>query len=381
MSLSCFERNDVIRNNKKLSDKKKVSSVSTSDDNLSSEDAMRDQGYCRPRILVLCPFRGTALTVVNKMTEVLGKNAKVINLEKFLEEFGYEEEDSDRDIDDASGDGGGSVTDGQSIGTRGGRNDRPKDWKEIFQQNVDDDFKFGMQFHPEKTKGVQVNLFTDFYKSDVIVASPVGLKLAIESNAHKSSSSHDFLSSLEVVCVLQADVLYHQNWDHVTAILSLCNQLPQADHETDFSRVRRYFLDGQSAVHRQLIFTSMFNTPLMQAVYRLHSYSRAGNLRLKFDYPPQGVLDKIFNGVQQIFQKLPPLPSPSDPVDGNSAVDIEDHRFEYFKEHVLTPLLRLRQKKTLIVTPSYIHYVRIRNELLRREVLSIDMDIMKHLFL
>jgi len=71
--------------------------------------------------------------------------------------------------------------------------------------------------------------------------------------------------------------------------------------------------------------------------------------------PPQGVLDKIFNGVQQVFQKIPSLTGAAG---GVTDVDAEDCRFEYFKDHVLTPILRIRQKRTLIVTPSYISYVR-----------------------
>ncbi|MFV0114191.1 hypothetical protein ACNF30_13640, partial [Staphylococcus aureus] len=58
----------------------------------------------------------------------------------------------------------------------------------------------------------------------------------------------DFLSSLEVVLLHQADVLYMQNWDHVDFILKHTNNLPVGSHDTDFSRVRPYFLDGKGAV-------------------------------------------------------------------------------------------------------------------------------------
>lgn len=63
----------------------------------------------------------------------------------------------------------------------------------------------------------------------------------------------------------QADVLYMQNWDHVNFILEQTNRLPdRANEDTDFSRVRPYFLDGKGAEHRQLLVTSHFNDPELQ---------------------------------------------------------------------------------------------------------------------
>jgi hypothetical protein len=46
----------------------------------------------------------------------------------------------------------------------------------------------------------------------------------------------------------------------------------------------------------------------------------------------------------------------------------EESRFQYFKESVLNQVLRLNQAYTLIVTPSYLSFIRVRNELIRREV-------------
>ena len=55
----------------------------------------------------------------------------------------------------------------------------------------------------------------------------------------------DSLSSVEIVLIHQADVLYMQNWEHVQFVLDHTNRMPAATHpDTDFSRVRPYFLDG-----------------------------------------------------------------------------------------------------------------------------------------
>ena len=44
-----------------------------------------------------------------------------------------------------------------------------------------------------------------------------------------------------------------------------------------------------------------------------------------------------------------------------------DARFDFFKKNVLSQILRMNQKNTLIITPSYFDYVRVRNELIRKE--------------
>ena len=52
---------------------------------------------------------------------------------------------------------------------------KPDDWMVRFKGNMDDCFRIGISIG-RKT----MNLYSDFYKSDIIVASPIGLKLVIE---------------------------------------------------------------------------------------------------------------------------------------------------------------------------------------------------------
>ena len=83
--------------------------------------------------------------------------------------------------------------------------------------------------------------------------------------------------------------------------------------------------------------------------------------------------------LKQIFQKVPTVASTLSALNkgsnkGKKRRDeipsfalAEEERFQYFKEQVLMPILRTGQGRTLIVAPSYVHYVRIRNELMRLE--------------
>ena len=231
-----------------------------------------DQGYTRARILILCPFRNSAYEIVKSLQTILGTDRTTTSsLEKFLIEFGPQPEHSENAHIDQK---------------------KPKDWQQIFQQNVDDDFKIGIQVNPGQGKGngasrgSNIRLYSDFFQSDIILASPLGMRLIMEKATDNESSAvritSDFLSSLEIIYVHQADVLFMQNWSHVEFVLKHCNQLPLTDHDVDFTRIRPYFFEkDESAKHRQLITTTNFNDPQIQAVYRQYAHSKAGQLRLR----------------------------------------------------------------------------------------------------
>jgi U3 small nucleolar RNA-associated protein 25 len=344
------------------------------DDLTTKEDLdIQDSGYTRPRILILCPFRSTALEIVTSMRDIFNvtnaldeeadetevakvtERTTIKNWEKFQAEYSLGEEEEPVD-----------------------NQHKPSDWQSIFVDNLDDEFKMGVQINPlsgkgnGKAKGAHMRLFTDFYHADIIIASPLGLRLTLENNQNRndredsSSSSappnrieNDYLSSLEMIYLHQADVLLMQNWSHVEFILQNCNQLPHnKTHATiDFTRIRPYFLDNLSSLHRQVIISSQFHDPIFNTVMRQHCASKAGQIKIKKQCE-SGCLSSITIQVKQIFNILPI----------SSFLAEEQERFQYFCSSVLTPLLRLKQSHTLIMTPSYLHFVRVRNELLRREV-------------
>lgn len=347
----------------------------TEDDEAAADeedDQWRDQGYTRPKVLLLFPTRGTCWAFVQKMIELLGDSAILEMEDRFEAEFGpikrekgsEEEEDEEKARVDA-------------IMKQKGR-----EWNELFgeEANDDDDFKIGLSLTPNVDKkkvkakkgpsvtssgsGVKLRLFADFFHSDIILASPIGLKMSTtngesdDEEGEDDTADVDFLSSIEMCIVARSDVLMMQNWDHVNSVLDSLNQQPKNVSNIDFSRVRNYFLEGQGKHWRQMIVVSAFTDPYVLSTFRRHAKNIEGQLRIrKKVFPDNASICDVMVRVKQVFQRVS-CPTVSE---AGSA------RLRFFSEHVLPKLQRLQQKHTLIYIPSYFDFVAVRNLLLKRE--------------
>ena len=124
-----------LKSNRKRGEKNSRNGLEGENDIDSTEigSAYQDQGFTRARILILAPFRGSAFDIVTCIKQCLGKSSTISQWDKFEEEFGWSAVDDDSDLD---------------MNKR-----KPDDWKHIFAQNVDDDFKIGLQVNPGQGKG------------------------------------------------------------------------------------------------------------------------------------------------------------------------------------------------------------------------------------
>jgi U3 small nucleolar RNA-associated protein 25 len=66
----------------------------------------------------------------------------------------------------------------------------PPDHIETFEGNPDDNFRVGL-----KLTRKSVRLFTEFYGSDIIIASPLGLRMSIEKEEYVAHYSHHTFST------------------------------------------------------------------------------------------------------------------------------------------------------------------------------------------
>jgi U3 small nucleolar RNA-associated protein 25 len=195
-----------------------------------------------------------------------------------------------------------------------------------------------------------IKYFSQFYNSDIILASPLGLRMAIGTEDDKKVDS-DFLSSIELVIVDQADALPMQNWEHVEFIFEHLNLQPKEAHDCDFSRVRSWYLDNNAKYFRQTIALTAFNTPELNTLFYNKSENWSGKAKITADYP--GTLQELGIKVKQTFSRLEPSSFSIDP----------DTRFTYFTTAIIPSLVRHLKDSagTLIFIPSYLDFVRIRN--------------------
>ncbi|KAJ2702980.1 rRNA-binding ribosome biosynthesis protein utp25 [Coemansia sp. IMI 209128] len=282
---------------------------------------LRDQGFTRPRVLIVLPFRNSAYKVVDKLYK-LASGGQDMNAPRFVKEYGpagYEE----------------SV-----ISKR-----KPDDFRKTFAGNIDDGFRIGVQLYRKTAR-----VYTDLYHSDIIVASPLGLRMVTGSEGDERRD-FDFLSSIEMVIVDQCDALLMQNWEHVTHVFGHLNMTPKKDHGCDFSRIRQWYLEGTAQHRRQTILISEYMTPEIQAVFNNNCRSIEGKVRIKPVYP--GAVTDVVAQVPQVFKRL----------SVKRLQSAADDRFAHFVDHVFPELQKAStgDKHVLLFVSSYFDFVRVRN--------------------
>jgi U3 small nucleolar RNA-associated protein 25 len=345
----------ILRHNKQIKELEEDGRA-TADE---KEDLFRDQGFARPTVLILLPTRGCCYSFLkNHLLPLLGDSPSVEKMDRFEAEYGKPELEED-EVEDLA-----SKRRRQKILAEKG-----SDWRELFDDevNTDDDFRLALSINPKGGKrgdsisdsSTTVKLFTDFFRSDIIIASPLGLKMTATSESGDFQA--DYLSSIEICLVSRADVLMMQNWDHVNDVLSLLNDQPNETNETDFSRVRPYFLDGHSAKYRQLIMLAPFMDPFFASSFKRYATSWKGQVRFRRRVAADAAsISNVLLPTQQIFQR----------VSCSSAANQTEDRLKYFVNVVLPQINKPsnKQKHTLIYVPSYFDYIALRNALLKREL-------------
>uniref|UniRef100_A0A7I4YC80 U3 small nucleolar RNA-associated protein 25 homolog n=1 Tax=Haemonchus contortus TaxID=6289 RepID=A0A7I4YC80_HAECO len=282
-------------------------------------EASRDQGFVRPTVLILCPFKKDAFDIVERLEHLIfGKNkVSTWSRDRFLTEFKSEP--------------------APSFKSR-----ICEEYKELISGNNDDCFRVGIAISKKVLK-----LFEAFDKSDIILCSPLGLRMILDGDAGKESH---LISSIQIAVVDKADIMLQQNWEHLTIIFSHMHTQP-SKIETDISRVRQCYIDGLSKFYCQLLLFSRYEHELFSALILEHSLNFHG-LVIPNAFC-DGTLDKIEIPLCQELRRFAV----------SSASEQAISRFNCFKEYCAASLL----PGTCIVIPSYFDFVRVRNHFKRTE--------------
>ena len=295
---------------------------------LAREDAQedveyRDQGFTRPKILMILPTRNSCVKYVDIIMSLCEPEQQE-NRKRFQETYASGEDPSQ---------------------------DKPEDFRDLFGGNDDDMFRLGLKF-TRKT----VKFFAQFYNSDIIFASPLGLRMALRADDSKKQD-HDFLSSIEIVIFDQTDAMLMQNWEHVEYIFEHLNLQPQEAHGCDFSRVRTWYLDGNAKYLRQTILLSAFNFPSLNRLFTHQLLNVEG--KVKYSQVEEGAMIDLNIPVKQSFSRF----------DSGTPIIEPNNRFKYFTTAIVPSLSKLSTlgagegKGVLIYLSTYADFVRVRNYL------------------
>lgn len=329
-----FKTRDLVKKN----ESKIAKHRETSEEEILSDDGFLDQGFTRPKVLILLPMRSIAFRVVKRLIQLTPESQRVNveHLDRFNAEFGCEDESDDDD--EKTSKNGKSTTHKSS---------KPSDWQALFgEKNSDDEFMLGIK-HTRKS----IRLYGDFYSSDMIIASPLKLHMAIGQAEENKERDVDYLSSIEVLIIDHADIISMQNWSFLATVVDHINRLPTEQHGTNVMRIRPLYLDGQARFYRQSIILSSYLTPEMNGLFNRQCLNYKGKIKLACEY--KGVLEKVLLPVRQIYERF----------DADSMTQADNARLEYFTKKIFPKIKDSVQGGVMIFIPSYYDFVRVRNYL------------------
>ncbi|CAA9987681.1 conserved protein, unknown function [Plasmodium knowlesi strain H] len=389
-------------------------------DNVQLKEDLCDESFARPKILILCGFRHIAKEYTDLIMHMLTPT-EVKNKNRFIDEYDVtsEEKKGIRDV---------------FIKKR-----KPIDYINLYRGNNDDCFRLGIKLLDDEKK---IQLYSPFYESDILITSPLGLEVIIkeshgeaeEKNGVESDDSsdqdgwgheekdttqrgkrssrtkqgnrnkrknekkkkklyeYDFLSSIEILIIDQADIILMQNILTLKNVLNFVNKPLLRWGSANINRIPKYVINGYMKNYRQTIITSsILDTTFISLIQAATNYrgflklfmkggdqEGGGNRHLadeKHGRQIDGGNGKILNvddsnhlcktillsvrnhfHTNQYFRKI----------ECPHILQIEENIIEFFATNVIDILTNIKQ--LLIFLPTYIEYLRIYEILKKKEI-------------
>ncbi|XP_065756232.1 LOW QUALITY PROTEIN: U3 small nucleolar RNA-associated protein 25 homolog [Phocoena phocoena] len=298
---------------------------------VGDDDDFRDQGLTRPKVLTVVPFREAALRVVQLFISLLEGDSKkkiiVSNKKRFNGEYGSDPEERPPNLK------------------------RPEDCEAVFVGNIDDHFRTGVAILQRS-----IRLYAPFYSSDILIASPLGLRTIIGGEGEKKRE-FDFLSSIELLIIDQADISLMQNWEHVLHLMNHMDLLPLDSHGVDFSRVRMWSLNNWSKYYRQTLLSGALQDAQINSVFIKYCVNVQGQVAVR-NVPMTGCISHVLVQLPHVFQRM----------EAENLASVIDARFNFFVNKILPQYRDAVMSHTLIYVPSYFDFVHLRNYFKKEEL-------------
>ncbi|CAG0893063.1 unnamed protein product [Cyprideis torosa] len=306
--------------------RKTTSETITSMEGENHEKEFRDQGFHRNKILLIVPFRDSAYRIVKLLSLLLassdsGKKLNIVNKLRFEQQFSPPRDETS--------------------------SAKPRDWQKTFTGNTDDAFFLSVSVTKKSLK-----LFAPASTTDILIASPLGLK------GLAGMKGSDSLSSIELLVLDQLDVLYMQNWNHVLTAMESLHRKPSDSTTVDWARVHPWVLNGWGPLYRQTLCFSSLPFPEMNNVVHRFCCNYEGRITLNLYQGDSRALARISVPLTVTFRRI---------VATSQTSEVDD-RFEFFKTNVF-PSLRSCLPGTLLFIPNYFDFIRIRNKLKGEDVI------------
>ena len=152
---------------------------------------------------------------------------------------------------------------------------KKKKFREEFageEEAFNDFFRIGLSVNWSKAGKMSLKLYEQFYASDIIVASPLALRLLcghkVDSKANDMTEKidQDFLSSIEFLVMDQSEAFIYQNLEHLEEVLKALNQRPKKLTQlNDISRLFEIYTEKPAKQH------SMY-APLFRQTLSIHKF-------------------------------------------------------------------------------------------------------------
>ena len=301
-------RDKILKNNQRISD--------------NPDADYLDQGFTRPKVLIVVPTRDTAYQVLEKIIDK-SRIDQIDKKGKFRDQF-FEES-----LPPSS---------------------KTKSFQHVFKGNTNDFFVLGVKFTRKAIK-----LYSNFYQSDIIICSPLGIQLILE-NTDKKKRQDDFLSSIEISIFDQLHSIEYQNVSHVMTIFDHLNKIPQEQHDTDFGRVRLWYINEQAKLFRQTMIFTKYVSPTANALINNKCQNMTGRWKNHhFIEPNQSSIGKLGLKVRQIFQRID--------LGAASILEESDFRFKFFTSVIIPSIIKSTgyEDGILVYIPDYADFIRVRN--------------------